>query len=269
MIERLIGWLIGWLIDWLTAWLIHLIKNPGQHARLWSAQFADARKLQDTCSWQAVNTGHSTSTAAVKGLFRVHLDQAGPLMASSGRSQHGMRWFVEVADKSPDDKIGGKFDSTAVTWQDFEPKEGYSKYADRVRTLASEMRVIRGFKQLGIRRPATDKDQAPNRPVRRLWKSSRTPRGFDFEHVEHMAQQAGLSDLEFVDKVPLRGGSVWRFKASGPATLDSYVANDRGCSKLHRQYNDHVGGFLKLDIDWSSHRELRSNVTRDHLQLEV
>ena len=41
-----------------------------------------------------------------------------------------------------------------------------------------------------------------------------------------MAQQAGLSDLEFADKIPLRGGSVWRFKASGPATLDNYVAND-------------------------------------------
>lgn len=203
-----------------------LAQNPGLHARSWSCQIVEAKKLQDTWNWQQITTGHCGKSAAIKGLFRVHLDQASKLLAASGRSLHGMRWFVEVAGKNPDDKLGGQFDNTAVTWQQVEHKENYGHYVERVRALASEMGVIRGYNQLGIRRPACEKDKAADRIVRRMWKTSRTNRGYDFEQIEHVASIAGLQDLEFVDKVPMRGGAVWRFKASGPLNLDNYIATD-------------------------------------------
>ena len=203
-----------------------LLANPGLHARLWSCQVADGKKLQDTWNWQEISTGHCKKSGALKGLFRVHLDQASKLLAHSGRLQLGMRWFVEVASKDPNDLLGGHFDSTAVTWQVVESKESYPQYAERVRSLGSELGVIRGFSQLGIRRPACEKDKAVDRVVRRLWKTSRTPRGYDFDQIEYVATQAKLQDLELIDKMPLRGGAIWRFKASGPLNLDNYIATD-------------------------------------------
>ena len=128
-----------------------------------------------------------------------------------GRELNGQRWFVELAAKCPTDSIGGRFDKTEVTWQNAEPKETYGAYVERVRQLSLDMGVIRGFRQLGVRRPATQADQSHDRKIRRLWKSSRAPRSWEFEQVEFLAQQAGLQEIEFLEKVPQRGGAIWRF----------------------------------------------------------
>ena len=187
-----------------------LIKNPGLHARQWSSCVASPRTLQDSWGWTEIASSPG-KTSPVRGLLRVHLSTVANLLTASGRELNGQRWFVEFAAKCPTDSIGGRFDKTEVTWQNAEPKETYGAYVERVRQLSLDMGVIRGFRQLGVRRPATQADQSHDRKIRRLWKSSRAPRSWEFEQVEFLAQQAGLQEIEFLEKVPQRGGAIWRF----------------------------------------------------------
>ena len=203
-----------------------LVKNAGLHARQWSSCVASPRTLQDSWGWAEIASGHNNKTSAVRGLLRVHLNTAASLLTASGRDFNGQRWFVEIAAKDPADSLGGKFDKTEVTWQEVEHRETYAAYVERVRQLSLDMGVIRGFRQLGVRRPATAAEQATDRQVRRLWKSSRAPRSWEFEQMEFLAEQAGLKDIEFLEKAPQRGGSIWRFRATGPQSLDNFAAAD-------------------------------------------
>ena len=178
-----------------------LLANPGAQARQWacSQPNAQAKAMMDTWAFECVDRW------LVKGYMRIK-DQnvAMALLQGSGSKQHETRWFVEPVVREHFPTLPGH-----VLWHQWDEKENYDQYAQRIRSTSKEG-LVAGRYQLGTR---TTKDDPRRVPTSSLWRLDGMPKEYTIDCVEELLEQVGFLDINVETKERHWRGSAWTFRA--------------------------------------------------------
>ena len=163
-----------------------IVDNAGGAAHKWihaNVPAAMQRQIRDIWSWQ-LQSSKGGGKALITSLMRVELSAAKTLLSLSGQGA----WFIEPLRWDQPD-----IPTCQVRWEKRLPDESGHVYAARVLSMAGNLSLARGLKNLGVRvPPASDKKVATTKV--KTWKVTGVPRDW--------SQAAGLSNLQLTSRKP-------------------------------------------------------------------
>ena len=207
-------------------------ENPGQHFRKWAQQAIG--HVRDTWQWQLVH-GPGGKYACIEGRLRLPTSQVSAALKASGARFEGARWFISNVSRTQ--QLEG-VPEIAVDWVEWQDNETWHSYIGRARKLEADSTfgLARGYRQVGLRRAATEEDKTRPRTVRRLWRAAGIPRDWSFEDVELFVAEAGFKQVDIDQRAPWRGATAWTFKATMGVEVDfkAIPIDDDGSVELTR-----------------------------------
>ena len=129
---------------------------------------------------------------------------AAVLLQHSGATRGGVTWFTDPVGPLPNGFYGNK-----IMWIPWQNDESWSSYLERVHKESSNG-VALGRRQLGVRLRETDARWVP---PPRLWSVRWLPSNLTGYDLGILLSGMGFCELETSEKIVLRQGAVWTFKA--------------------------------------------------------
>ena len=143
----------------------------------------------------------------ITGLLRIEKDAAKGLLSCSGKSL----WFVEPLQWN-----NSVVESCDVEWIKKGPDLDGPSYLQKVRSLAGDLGIARGWGGLGVRKPrASDPIPKP-----RAWRISGVPREWSASTVTEAITRAGLQDPKILSRKTLGKQVEWWAHANAQRDLD-------------------------------------------------
>ena len=171
-----------------------IVDNAGGAAHKWihaNVPAATQRQIRDIWSWQ-LQSSKGGGKALITALMRVELSAAKTLLSLSGQGA----WFIEPLRWDQPD-----IPTCQVRWEKRLPDESGHVYAARVLSMAGNLGLARGLKNLGVRvPPASDKKVATTKV--KTWKVTGVPRDWSHESLVPELEAAGLSNLQLTSRKP-------------------------------------------------------------------
>ena len=96
-----------------------------------------------------------------------------------------------------------------VLWHQWDEKESYDQYAQRIRSTSKEG-LVAGRYQLGTR---ATKDDPRRAPTSSLWRLDGMPKDYTIDCVEELLEKVGFLDINVETKERHWRGSAWTFRA--------------------------------------------------------